>query len=426
LNQAARITPLRMVILGAGLFGFDFFWGFHSASMPLFLKNFSDSKFHIALVLSLAGVAGCIISPIIGYISDRTSGRFGRRRPYILLGIVGASACIWGLPHARTFGALVLYSAAMYSLVIFAETPYWSLLPDITPQRQRSTASGVMNLMGSLGLIAFFLIGWKIWESNPLAVFRAVAIVCFVSVLVTIVLIREPERPSGKPPSMTGIASYLRSVAKEADAVKFYIVQFFLWLGLMIVVPFNTLFVVEELGASEGDSLLVPMAFSIVSTIFVLPLGMLGDRIGRRGILSFMIALWAVAEIVVMFSQNLTHALITIDYRCRLRIFSRPHSEGAHCRVRGAQFHKHRFAPDDRAACRGGADRHARLSLDISGRGGLSHRGVYHASIRSPARAGWRGRRDCRHRVKSARNIGSFPTPVGKTVNARLGVCEML
>jgi len=314
LNQAARITPLRMVVLGAGLFGFDFFWGFHSASMPLFLKNFSDSKFHIALVLSLAGVAGCIISPIIGYISDRTSGRFGRRRPYILLGIVGASACIWGLPHARTFGALVLYSAAMYSLVIFAETPYWSLLPDITPQRQRSTASGVMNLMGSLGLIAFFLIGWKIWESNPLAVFRAVAIVCFVSVLVTIVLIREPERPSGKPPSMTGIASYLRSVAKETDAVKFYIVQFFLWLGLMIVVPFNTLFVVEELGASEGDSLLVPMAFSIVSTIFVLPLGMLGDRIGRRGILSFMIALWAVAEIVVMFSQNLTHALITIGF----------------------------------------------------------------------------------------------------------------
>ena len=303
-----------MVILGSGLFGFDFFWGFHSASMPLFLKNFSDSKFHIALVLSLAGVAGCIISPIIGYISDRTSGRFGRRRPYILLGIVGASACIWGLPHARTFGALVLCSAAMYSLVIFAETPYWSLLPDITPQRQRSTASGVMNLMGSLGLIAFFLIGWKIWESNPLAVFRAVAIVCFVSVLVTIVLIREPERPSGKPPSMTGIASYLRSVAKEADAVKFYIVQFFLWLGLMIVVPFNTLFVVEELGASEGDSLLVPMAFSIVSTIFVLPLGMLGDRIGRRGILSFMIALWAVAEIVVMFSQNLTHALITIGF----------------------------------------------------------------------------------------------------------------
>ncbi len=303
-----------MVILGSGLFGFDFFWGFHSASMPLFLKNFSDSKFHIALVLSLAGVAGCIISPIIGYISDRTSGRFGRRRPYILLGIVGASACIWGLPHARTFGALVLYSAAMYSFLIFAETPYWSLLPDITPQRQRSTASGVMNLMGSLGLIALFLIGWKIWESRPLAVFRAVAIVCFVSVLVTIVLIREPERPSGKPPSMTGIASYLRSVAKEADAVKFYIVQFFLWLGLMIVVPFNTLFVVEELGASEGDSLLVPMAFSIVSTIFVLPLGMLGDRIGRRGILSFMIALWAVAEIVVMFSQNLTHALITIGF----------------------------------------------------------------------------------------------------------------
>jgi maltose/moltooligosaccharide transporter len=71
-----------MIVLGAGFFGTQMFWAFHSASMPLFLKDFTESKFEISLVLSLAGVMGCIAPPIIGHFSDRTWTRFGRRKPY--------------------------------------------------------------------------------------------------------------------------------------------------------------------------------------------------------------------------------------------------------------------------------------------------------------------------------------------------------
>jgi MFS family permease len=39
---------------------------------------------------------------------------------------------------------------------------------------------------------------------------------------------------------------------------------------------------------------------------------MLGDRFGRRGVLSALVACWAVAQIVIGFSQNLTHALLTV------------------------------------------------------------------------------------------------------------------
>ena len=53
-----------MIILGAGFFGTQMVWAFHSASMPLFLKGFTESKFQISLVLSLAGVMGCLLLPL--------------------------------------------------------------------------------------------------------------------------------------------------------------------------------------------------------------------------------------------------------------------------------------------------------------------------------------------------------------------------
>jgi MFS family permease len=57
---------------------------------------------------------------------------------------------------------------------------------------------------------------------------------------------------------------------------------------------------------------LVLMVFTIIAIAFMLPLGILGDRFGRKGILTLMIAFWALSEITVGLSQNLTHAFITV------------------------------------------------------------------------------------------------------------------
>lgn len=54
--------------------------------------------------------------------------------------------------------------------------------------------------------------------------------------------------------------------------------------------------------------------FSVVAALFMLPLGMLGDGFGRKAILSGYVGLWAVSQIVIGFSQNLTHALVTVGF----------------------------------------------------------------------------------------------------------------
>jgi MFS family permease len=309
LNERAKIGISKMFILGVGWMGVQFFWGFHTSSMPLFLARITDSKTQIAIVLSLAGVAGCIVPPIVGYLSDRTKGRFGRRRPYIILGMLGTSICMFFLPNTATYMAALTMSGLMYFCLRAAETPYLSLLPDLTPPDQRGTASGIMNLVGGLGLIACFVIGEIVWKTNPANFFYIVAAVSFASVLAATSLIREPDAPPAEPGSKGSPLDYLKGIAEESSAMRFFLAQFFWWLGLWVATTFVPLFISEELGAPEEQVFAVMGVFAIVMIASVLPLGILGDKVSRKGLLSVMVGLWGISYIVVGLAQNLTQVL---------------------------------------------------------------------------------------------------------------------
>ncbi len=260
LNGTAPVTPAKMALIGVGWFGF----------------------------------------------------RFGRRRPYVFLGFLGVMLCVLALSRATTFGIAALLAGWMYFALRFAETPFLSLLPDTTPPEQRSTASGVMNGLGTVGLICCFLMTSRLWDEHPDVVFLLVALSSFGFVLVAISLIREPEMVRAERPPTAGGVRYLRSIAEESRALRFFAAQFCWWVGFAMVTTFATLFAVEELKAPEGDSFLILAVFSVVAALFMVPLGMLGDRFGRKAIMSGYVALWATSQIVIGFSQNLTHALLTV------------------------------------------------------------------------------------------------------------------
>lgn len=220
--------------------------------------------------------------------------------------------CLMILPHMPTFGVIAAVAAVMYLSMACAETPLGSLLADLTPAEQTSTASGVVHFLGSIGLIVFFWIGWLLWDEHPIAVFRTVALVCIGCTAVMVAFIKEPSAVANEAPEWDGPWKYVKAISKERPALTFFVAEFFWWLGFSIISSFITLFIVEELKADEGDSLLAPMALTIVATIFVLPLGMLGDRTDRKRLLSYMVAGLAGAGLLLGFAQNLTHSVIAV------------------------------------------------------------------------------------------------------------------
>ena len=232
--------------------------------------------------------------------------------PFIFAGALGVLLCIFSLPHLGTFHIVALMAGLMYFALRTAETPYLSLLGDITPPEQRGTASAVMNLIGVFGLIAYFIIGAIIWEKHPTATFRMVGIVHFGLLLLAITLLKEPQAPLKKSSESVGPIGYLKSVMEETNVLKFYSAQFFWWFGFWMVSAFAALFIVQKLGATQNSANIVFMVFTIVAIVCMLPVGMLADRFGRKGILTVMLAFWGISEILVGFSQNLTHAYITV------------------------------------------------------------------------------------------------------------------
>ena len=301
-----------MVFLGVGWFGVQVFWAFHGSTLPLFLADFTDSRFRVSLVLSLAGVSGVAVPPLVGYLSDRTTMRFGRRTPYIFAGMLGVLLCVLALPRLPTFGAVALVSGLMYFALRAAETPFLSLLPDITPPAQRSTASGVMNGIGSVGLILCFVAGALVWERSPGAMFALVAGSCFGFVLISLAGLREQAARPGPVADPPGLVGYVRGIAEERNALRFLVAQFFWWLGFWMVSSFLILFVAEELAVAEGRAFLVPLLFSLVAAVAMLPMGMLGDHFGRKAVLSWMLALWAVTGLGIALAPDLPRALVAV------------------------------------------------------------------------------------------------------------------
>lgn len=131
---------------------------------------------HQALTLAFVTAPGLIVAlianPLFGLLSDRTVGRLGRRRPYILggtaLNAIGL-ACMAVLPlvvvqdgsgNVLAPAILVLVAGVMLTQLAnnAAAAPFHALLPDLVPEEQRGTASGIMGLALFLGQICGALV----------------------------------------------------------------------------------------------------------------------------------------------------------------------------------------------------------------------------------------------------------------------------
>ncbi|HEV2235184.1 MAG TPA: MFS transporter, partial [Ktedonobacterales bacterium] len=190
----------------------------------------AHTPFTLAIVAAPGLVVALLANPFFGLLSDRTPGRFGRRRPYILVGtvlnVVGlvAMAFLPGALITRHSGnplapsILVLMGGGMFLQLVSncAQAPFHALLPDLIPREQRGQASGVMGLAQLLGSVAGFVVpalfGFNaslllkggqalgVYNAGIARAYAVVAATILVLALVTVVFVREvPWRPGAAP-----------------------------------------------------------------------------------------------------------------------------------------------------------------------------------------------------------------------------------
>ncbi len=145
-------------------------------------------------------VIAMLVQPAAGMLSDRSTARFGRRRPYILVGALFDCLFLLAIALSQTYWALLISILLIQFSSNVSHGPLQGLIPDLVPEDQRSHASAVKSIMELLPVVLVGLTIAKLVGAGHLdwAIF-ATGLSLLVVTLITMIFVRETplqEKPT--------------------------------------------------------------------------------------------------------------------------------------------------------------------------------------------------------------------------------------
>ena len=167
-----RFPYARTFLLGFGFLGISLIWPIFNNFVPIFLqRDFMLSATLTGFVMTWDNYLNMFVQPIVGERSDRTWTRIGRRKPWMLVGAPLAALFFITVPMmGSVVGIMFAILLTNLSMALF-RSPTIALLGDLFPSSQRSTANGIINLMGGIGAILAFLVGGMLYKLGRITPF---------------------------------------------------------------------------------------------------------------------------------------------------------------------------------------------------------------------------------------------------------------
>ncbi len=295
------------MILSLALLGLSMSTGWainKGLTFKLLQEGYTNAPAVIGAVLSLQGLMGLIVPPLMGYYSDiRSSGR-GRRTPFILAGgiFAGLTALIIYLSYVAKIRllAFAIVLSMFYFFMYFFVAQYRSLMPDVIKSGERGKASGVITLFEWMGnLLLFGMIAILAAKATKVTginngikamadagylwiPFVVVALFLIGSALYVYLRVREPAIEGELPEE--NLWDYLRAIISDRDFLSFYIAQMLWWLSFEFIAVFLFGILESVLGTGNVTALgnAIMAIFNITVLIGAVVGGPLYDKIGRR------------------------------------------------------------------------------------------------------------------------------------------------
>jgi GPH family glycoside/pentoside/hexuronide:cation symporter len=250
--------------------------------------------------------------PLIGYISDRTRSRWGRRRPFLLFGALPfalAFILMWYRPPFDSQVLLAAYYALAYvlfdSAATFVYMPYFALTPELTSNYDERTALTSYRMFFSIlgSLIAFtlpILFVGKFQPQNAGRVLQMGAIFAIASALpLLVVFFGTRERREFSELKQPGIQESLKAAVKNRPFVFGMIIFLLTWVSVDIL-QVSLLYFIKYAVQRESESDTI-MASIFVTAMILLPFWEWTSRHwNKRLAYAAGIAFWAVVQIALI------------------------------------------------------------------------------------------------------------------------------
>ena len=313
MNKKPRLSFWQIWNMSFGFLGIQFGFALQNANASSILLTFGADVHHLSWFWLVAPITGMIVQPIIGYFSDKTWNRLGRRRPYFLAGAILTSTALILMPNAPQFatsiapmfiggGMLMIMDAS----INISMEPFRALVADKLPEEQHALGFSMQTLLIGIGAVVgswlpYMLGNWfgvskeaadGMVPDNVTYSFYFGAFVLITSIIYTVVSTKE------YPPEFYDEDSKEEESNNEKFKIpskmwQLLIVQFFSWFALFSMWVYTTPTVAEHFFATtdpNSDNFKeaanwVGILFGVyngVSAIIALSLPKIANKIGRK------------------------------------------------------------------------------------------------------------------------------------------------
>lgn len=320
----ARIDYVKITILG---FGLSALWGsLHAIVLPLRLLDFvpeSQKNTYLGYLTFTGLVLAMLVQPVVGAASDRSGFSWGRRRPYILVGIVLALLLLPGIGLWANYAAVFAFYCLLQVTTNTAQGPYQGLLPDFVPLGRRGNASGVKSLLEILGgiglarLAAYFMDryspgeeGYWLWLTLGM-----LGLALLATALVTLLTVREqPGTGGSRAPLLADLyRSFQIDIRQNRPFIWFLISRALLGMPGVILQTFVLYYLIDVMAienpAAAAADLLIAVGAGLLAMVYFA--ARLSDRVGRKPILVSSGLLGALGIVVLFFSDSYPQLMVS-------------------------------------------------------------------------------------------------------------------
>ncbi|WP_027136691.1 MFS transporter [Gaetbulibacter saemankumensis] len=331
--EKRKLSFLEIWNMSFGFLGIQMGFALQNANASRILQIFGADVHELSWFWIIAPLMGLIVQPIIGHYSDKTWGKFGRRKPYFLIGAILAAVGLVLLPQADLFIAFMpaLWVGAgmlmiMDASINIAMEPFRALVGDNLRTDQRTLGFSVQTALIGFGAVIgswlpYALSNWFGVSNEALngAVpthlilsFIIGAAVLIISILVTVLTTKEyspEELAQFEDESLHAETVVSESEKKESSLLDVFEdfkkmpetmrqlswVQFFSWFGLFGMWVFTTPAIAQHtfyLPISDSSSLRYQEAgdwvgvlfgvYNLVSALYAFALPYIAKQIGRK------------------------------------------------------------------------------------------------------------------------------------------------
>ncbi|MCR9289359.1 MAG: MFS transporter [Bacteroidetes bacterium] len=143
-----------------GFLGIQFGFALQNANVSRIFETLGANVEEIPILWIAAPLTGLLVQPIVGYFSDRTWNKLGRRKPYFLFGAIFASIALFYMPNAPALWIAAGMLWIMDASINVSMEPFRAFVGDNLPASQRTTGFAMQSFFIGIGAVVASLLPW--------------------------------------------------------------------------------------------------------------------------------------------------------------------------------------------------------------------------------------------------------------------------